>query len=412
MQSRMARTSASEQEDPIPMKVQIPAHRTRIMRRFFLATWALAAFISVHAAPATRDRVYIGAYTNHGSQGIYVCDFDPASGNLTSPELAAATADPSFLAVAPSRRYLYAINETDHFKGQPTGGVSAFSIDPATGKLTLLNQVSSLAPGPAYVTLDGSGHYVLVANYDQGSVAVFTILPDGKIGESTAFVRHQGSSVDPERQEGPHAHAIAMSLDDRFAIVADLGLDQLLVYPFDASHGTLGAPRVIKTDPGIGPRHLTFSASGKFVYVINEMRSSVTVYSYNASDGAVAPIQSISSLPSSFHGKNTAAEVVLHPSGKFLYASNRGDVNSLAVFAVDPKNGTLTLVEFVPTGGKTPRNFAIDPSGKWLLAANQDSNDLVTFRINAESGRLTPAGKSVEVKSPTMVNFVPQGTGK
>jgi 6-phosphogluconolactonase len=394
------------------MKVQIPAHPTRALQRFFLATLALAAFISVHAAPATTDRLYIGTYTNHGSQGIYVCDFDPASGTLTSPELAAATADPSFLALAPSRRYLYAINETDHFNGQPTGGVSAFSIDPATGKLTLRNQVSSLAPGPAYITLDKSAHYVLVANYDQGSVAVFPILPDGRIGDFTAVVRHQGSSVNPERQKGPHAHAIAMSLDDRFAIVADLGLDQLLVYPFDASHGTLGAARVIKTDPGIGPRHLTFSASGKFVYVINEMRSSVTVYSYDASDGSMAPMQSISSLPTSFHGNNTAAEVMLHPSGKFLYASNRGDDNSLAVFAVDPKNGTLTLIEFVPTGGQTPRNFAIDPSGKWLLAANQDSNNVVTFRINTESGRLTPVGKSVEVKSPTMVDFAPQETGQ
>jgi 6-phosphogluconolactonase len=394
------------------MKIQIPAHRARTMQWLFLATLALAAFVSAHAAPATRDRVYIGTYTNHGSQGIYVCDFDPASGNLTSPELAAATTDPSFLAVAPSRRYLYAINETDHFNGQPTGGVSAFSIDPATGKLTLLNQVSSLAPGPAYITLDGTGHYVLVANYDQGSVAVFPLSPDGKIGDFTAFVRHQGSGVDPERQQGPHAHAIALSPDNRFAIVADLGLDQLLVYPFDASNGTLGGPRLIKTDPGSGPRHLTFSASGKFVYVINELRSWVTVYSYNASDGAMAPIQSISSLASSFHGKNTAAEVVLHPSGKFLYTSNRGDDNSIAVFAVDPKKGTLTPIEFVPTGGKTPRNFAIDPTGKWLLAANQDSNNVVKFRIDTQSGRLTSSEKSIEVKSPTIVDFVLQETGK
>jgi 6-phosphogluconolactonase len=395
------------------MKIQIPVHRSgRIAQWAFLVTLTLAAFASGHAAAVTKDRIYIGTYTNHGSQGIYVCDFDPSSGNLTSPEMAVTTADPSFLAVAPSRRFLYAINETDHFNGQPTGGVSAFSIDPMTGKLTLLNQVSSLAPGPAYITLDGNGHYVLVANYDQGSVAVFPVLPDGRIGDSTAFVRHQGSSVDPKRQEGPHAHAIAMSPDNRFAVVADLGLDELLVYPFDASHGTLGAPRVIKTDPGVGPRHLTFSAGGKFVYVINEMRSSVTVYSYSASDGAMVPVQSVSSLPSSFHGKNTAAEVVLHPSGKFLYASNRGDDNSIAVFAVDPKKGTLTLVESVPTEGKTPRNFAIDPSGKWLLVANQDSNNVVKFRIDTQSGRLTRAGRSIEVKSPTIVDFVPPGAGK
>ncbi len=394
------------------MKMEFRVRR-KVAQWTFLTVLALAALVSIHAATAaTKDRVYIGTYTEHGSQGIYICQFDPSNGSLSTPELAAVTADPSFLAVAPSRRFLYTINETDHFNGQPTGGVSAFSIDRATGKLTLLNQVSSLAPGPAYITLDQTARYVLVANYDEGSVAVYRILPDGKIGDSTAFLRHMGSSVDPERQQGPHAHSIALSPDNRFAIVADLGLDELLVYPFDASNGTLGAPRVIKTDPGVGPRHLTLADSGRFVYVINEMRSSLTVYSYHASGGDMASVQNISTLPSSFHGKNTAAEVVLHPSGNFLYASNRGDDNSIAVFAVDHAKGTLTLVEFVPTGGRTPRNFAIDPSGQWLVAANQDSNNIVTFRINTKSGRLTPAGQSIEVNSPTMVDFVPLGSGK
>lgn len=390
------------------MKMQFPVRRMRAVLGLFLAAvLTLTAFTSAHATGATKERVYIGTYTEHGSKGIYVCEFDPSTGTLTPPELAAATADPSFLVVSPDRRFLYAINETDHFNGQPAGGVSAFSIAPATGKLTLLNQVSSLAPGPAYITLDRSGHYVLVANYDEGSVAVYRIMPDGKIGDSTAFVRHYGSSVNAERQKGPHAHSIAMSSDNRFAIVADLGLDELIVYPLDASQGTLGTPRVIKTDPGVGPRHLTLASSGKFIYVINELKSSLTVYSYNASDGAMTPLQKISTLPNNFHGENTAAEVVLDPTEKFLYASNRGDDNSIAVFAVDPKKGTLTAIEYVPTGGKTPRNFAIDPSGQWLLAANQDSNNIVTFRINAKSGRLTPAGKSIEVNSPTIVDFVP-----
>lgn len=390
------------------MKMQFPVRRMRAVLGLFLAAvLTLTAFTSAHATGATKERVYIGTYTEHGSKGIYVCEFDPSTGTLTPPGLAAATASPSFLAVASDRRFLYAINETDHFNGQPAGGVSAFSIAPATGKLTLLNQVSSLAPGPAYITLDRSGHYVLVANYDEGSVAVYRIMPDGKIGDSTAFVRHYGSSVNAERQKGPHAHSIAMSSDNRFAIVADLGLDELIVYPLDASQGTLGTPRVIKTDPGVGPRHLTLASSGKFVYVINELKSSLTVYSYNASDGAMTPLQKISTLPNNFHGENTAAEVVLDPTEKFLYASNRGDDNSIAVFAVDPKKGTLTAIEYVPTGGKTPRNFAIDPSGQWLLAANQDSNNIVTFRINAKSGRLTPAGKSIEVNSPTIVDFVP-----
>ena len=390
------------------MNVQSLIRRVRLVQWLFLASvLAFAAFISARAASGTKDRVYIGTYTEHGSQGIYVCDFDPSNGTLTPPELATATSDPSFLAVSADHRFLYAINETDHFNGQPTGGVSAFWIAPATGKLMLLNQASSLAPGPAYITLDRSGHYALVANYDEGSVAVYHILPDGKIGDSTAFVRHYGSSVNPDRQKGPHAHSIAMSPDNLFAIVADLGLDELLVYPFNSAQGTLGTPRVIRTDPGVGPRHLTLASSGKFVYVINEMQSSLTVYSYGASDGSMTPLQKISTLPSSFHGENTAAEVVLDPAEKFLYASNRGDDNSIAVFAVDPKKGTLTLVEIVPTEGKTPRNFAIDPSGRWLLAANQDSNNIVTFRINPQSGRLTASRKSIEVNSPTILDFVP-----
>jgi 6-phosphogluconolactonase len=395
------------------MKMQPLFRRVRLVQWLFLASVVgLVAVVSAEAASGAKDRIYIGTYTEHGSQGIYVCEFDASTGTLTPPELAAATANPSFLAVAPDRHFLYAINETDHFNGQPTGGVTAFSVAPATGKLTLLNQVSSLAPGPAYITLDRSGHYALVANYDEGSVAVYRIQPDGRIGDSTAFVRHYGSSVDKERQKGPHAHSIAMSPDNRYAIVADLGLDELLVYPFDASQGTLGTPRVVKADPGVGPRHLTLAASGKFVYVINEMQSSLTVYSYDASDGSMAPRQKISTLPTSFHGENTAAEVVLDPTEKFLYASNRGDDNSIGVFTVDRAKGTVTLVEFVPTGGKTPRNFAIDPSGRWLVAANQDSNNIITFRINSKTGRLTRAGKAIEVDSPTIVDFVPLGGEK
>jgi len=371
----------------------------------------LAAAIFVHGAAAAKYLLYIGTYTDHSSKGIYVCDFDPSTGRLGAPTLAAETSEPSFLAVAPNRRFLYAVNEFDNFKDQPTGAVSAFSIDSASRKLALLNQVSSRDSGPAFITLDRSGRYVLVANYTLGSVAAFPVLPDGSIGESTALVRHHGSSVNPDRQAGPHAHAILMSPDNRFAIVADLGLDQLLVYPFDVSRGTLGQARTIKADPGVGPRHLVFGASGKIVYVINEMSSTVTVYSYHSSDGAMVPIQKVPLLPSKFAGESTAAEVVLSPSGKFLYGSNRGD-DSIAVFGIDSKTGTLTLIEHVSTGGKTPRSFAIDPSGEWLLAANQDSNNVVAFRIDRESGRLTSTRQSVEVNSPAMVDFVPLSGGK
>jgi 6-phosphogluconolactonase len=367
---------------------------------------AVAAIISVRAAPVTLEFVYIGTYTEHGSEGIYVCKFDPATGRLTSPVIAARTSQPSFLALAPRGQFLYAVNEIDRFNGQPAGAVSAFSMDSSTGELKLLNQVSSRGAGPAHIVLDRTGRYALVSNYGGGSVIVFSLLPDGKIGEPTAFVQHKGSSVNHERQAGPHAHAIAMSPDNRFAIVADLGLDQLLVYPFEASRGRLGQPRIVKTDPGAGPRHLSFDNSGKFVYVINEMGSTIAVYSYDPRDGAMVPLQTVSLLPANFTGKNGAAEVTVHPSGKFLYASNRGD-DSIAVFAADPSRGLLSPIERVPTGGKTPRHFVIDPSGEWLLAANQDSNTVVTFRINRESGRLTPTGESIEVNSPAMLDFVP-----
>ncbi|HTV58252.1 MAG TPA: lactonase family protein [Verrucomicrobiae bacterium] len=377
----------------------------RLSRRLVLLFLALAVALSVHAAGAAKYLVYVGTYTNHGSKGIYAYRFDTESGALDSLGLAVETPQPSFLAASPSGRFLYSVNELDQFDGKPSGGVSAFSIDSATGRLTLLNQVSSLGPGPAYITLDRTGRFVFVANYTEGSVAVFRLSPDGNVGASTAYVRHDGSSVNPERQEGPHAHCVLLSPDNRFALVADLGLDQVFVYPFDASRGTLGQPRIVKVAPGSGPRHLAFGANGKFVYLISEMRSTITVYSYNSSDGAMHRVQTISSLPPGFKGSSTAAEIVVHPSGKFLYASNRGD-DCIAGFAVDSTKGTLAPIEYVPTGGKTPRNFAVDPSGEWLLAANQDSNNVVTFRINRKTGRLTQAGAPIEVFSPAMVDFV------
>ena len=263
-----------------------------------------------------------------------------------------------------------------------------------------MNQVSSHDEGPAHITLDRTGKYALVSNYTLGSVAVFPVLKDGRLGEATSFVQHKGSSVNPERQKGPHAHAIALSPDNRFAVVADLGLDQLLVYSFDAAKGTLGAkPQIVKAAPGAGPRHLVFSSDGRFLYVINELQSTVVTYSYNAATGALHELQTISTLPKTFSGNNTAAEIEIHPSGKFLFASNRGE-DSIAVFAIDSDTGTLMHVENDPTGGKTPRNFAIDPTGSWLLAANQDSDDIVVFRIDHKTGHLTPTGECSRCRHP------------
>jgi 6-phosphogluconolactonase len=369
---------------------------------------ALASAVRANAAgPAPKKYlVYVGTYTDHGSKGIYVYRFDSSSGKMTSLGLAAETIQPSFLAADSSGRFLYAVNETETYNDHLTGAVSAFSIQPEAGKLSLLNQVSSQGADPAHITLDQAGKYALVSNYTSGNVVVFAVLRDGRLGEVTSFVQHKGSSVNPERQKGPHAHAIALSPDNRFAVVADLGLDQLIVYSFDAAKGILGAnPQVVKASPGAGPRHLVFSASGRFLYVINEMQSSVAAYSYDAVSGALHELQTISALPKGFSGENTAAEIETDPSGKFLFASNRGD-DSIAVFAIDSRGGMLTHVETDSTGGKTPRNFAIDPTGSWLLAANQDSDNIVVFRIDSKTGHLSPTGDVLKVPSPVCVKVV------
>lgn len=365
--------------------------------------------VAGNARGAARQKYlfYVGTYTDHGSEGIYAYHFDSATGASTSLGLAAESANPSFLAIASSGKFLYAVNEISKFNGQPTGAVSAFAIQPATAKLTLLNQVSSRGAGPAHIALDRSGKFALVSNYDAGSVAVFPLLEDGRIGEATAFVQHKGSSVNKERQEGPHAHAAAFSPDNRFVIVADLGLDQLLVYRFNAAAGTLaGDPQIVRAVPGAGPRHLVFDATGRHLYVVNEMQSTVVTYAYDAATGTLSELQIVSALPKGFARSSEAAEIEMHSSGKFLFASNRGD-DSIAVFAVNAKDGTLTPLEFVSTGGKTPRNFVLDPTGAWLLAANQDFDDIVVFRVDPSTGHLTRSGPELHVPSPVCVRFVP-----
>ena len=351
--------------------------------------------------------VYIGTYTGPKSRGIYAYRFDSATGRLSPLGLAAETANPSFLAADPSRRFLYAVNEVSNSQGQKSGAVSAFALDGKSGKLRFLNQVSSRGADPCSVSLDQTGKHILVANYSSGNVAVFPMLADGLLGEASAFVQHHGHSVNPQRQEGPHAHMIEVSPDNRFVLATDLGLDEVLVYHFDAAKGTLtpNDPPFGKVPAGAGPRHFAFSPNGKFVYVINEMGSSMTTFSYDAARGALQALETLSTLPKDFKGRNDDAEVAVHPSGKFLYGSNRGR-DSIAVFAIDAQKGTLTPVEDVSTRGKEPRNFAIDPTGKYLIAANQNSDSLVVFHIDAQSGRLTPTGQTLEVGSPVCVTFV------
>ncbi len=354
--------------------------------------------------------VYIGTYTGAKSKGIYVSRLDVASGRLTTPELAAETRSPSFLAVHPDHHFLYAVNEVGQFQGKPAGSASAFAINPQSGQLTLLNQASTVGSGPCHVIVDKAGKNLLLANYGGGSVAVIPIQTDGRLGEASAFVQHSGSSVNPERQKAPHAHSIVLDAANRFAFVADLGLDKILVYRFDPAKGSLTAnePSFASVKPGSGPRHFAFTPDGRFAYVINEIECTLTAFRYDAQRGELKEVQTVSTLPEGLSvppGYSTA-EVEVHPSGKFLYGSNRGH-DTIAVFAIARKKGTLTPVEHVSTRGKTPRHFAIDPTGKYLLAANQDSNTVVVFRIDPKTGRLSPTGQMLDVGAPVCVAFVP-----
>ena len=346
--------------------------------------------------------VYFGTYTGAKSRGIYVSRFDSATGRLSAPELAAETKNPAFLAVSPDEHHLYAVSEMSK-----TGAVSAFVMESKTGKLALLNQQVSGGGGPCHVAVDATGKCLLVANYGSGSLAALPIRADGSLGEATTTLQHGGASVNPQRQAGPHAHFILPSPDNRFTLDCDLGLDRIFINRLDAPAAKLSAnePPFATVAPGSGPRHLTFSRDGKFVYVVNEMAGTIAVFSYAATNAAMTAVQTISTVPKDFSGANTAAEIALHPNGKFLYASNRGH-DSIAVFAVDQQTGRLTLLEHQPTLGRTPRHFAIDPTGRWLLAENQASDSVVVFAIDPGTGKLKPTGQSITVGAPVCAVFV------
>ncbi|MCA1596276.1 MAG: lactonase family protein [Chloroflexi bacterium] len=354
--------------------------------------------------------VYVGGYTQGNEQGIYLFHLDLATGELTPAGAGPATVSPSFLAIAPDRRFLYAVNESAHFGGTNNGGVSSFSIDPATGGLAFLNEQSSRGSGPCHIIVDRAGKNVLVANYNSGSVAVLPIEADGRLGEATAFVQHHGSSINPGRQEGPHAHSMNLDAANNYAYAVDLGMDKIMIYRFDSALGTLapGNPADEPVTPGSGPRHFTFSLDGGHAYVINELGSTVIGYSHDPRTGALKALQTISTLPQGFTGTNHPAEVQISPDGRFLYGSNRGH-DSIVIYRIHPDTGLLTLVDIQSSGGKEPRNFRIDPTGQYLVAANQNSGNVVTFRIDHESGKLTPTGHSVDVRAPVCVVMMPIG---
>jgi 6-phosphogluconolactonase len=347
---------------------------------------------------------FVGTYTTKTtSKGIYAFRYDAKAGRLTPIGVAAETQDPSFVVAHPSGKYLYAVNEAGK-----SSMVSAFALDAHSGKLTLLNQLPSLGEDPCYISLDKLGKYVLVANYTSGNVVVFPILAGGRLGEHTALVQDAGTlGPNKERQEGPHAHWIETTADNRFVLSVDLGIDEILIYKFDATKGTLSPndPAFVKLAGGTGPRHLTFAPSKKNVYTVDELNSTVTVFSFTADKAALTALQTISTVPDGTTGRNDTAEIAVHPSGKFLYASNRGH-DTIALFKIDASSGKLTAAGEFSIEGKEPRDFVIDPSGRFLFSADQLSDKVVIFKINLATGELTLTGQSVEVPSPVDIAFI------
>jgi 6-phosphogluconolactonase len=401
---------------------------------FFVVTFGLAVLAGQTTPSQDSDYfMYVGTYTgfkyvHHSkpyglgeskSKGIYVSLFHPATGEISEPELAAEMINPSFLTISPDHRFLYAVSEDPLSVGPPldhSSYVSAFAIDHATGKLRLLNTVPASGTSTCYISIDKTGKFVMMANFGSGSVSVVRVKDDGSLGELTAFIQDVGHSVDRSIQNEPHTHSILVSPDNRYAIVSDLGLDKVLIFRFDAETGKLSPPDppFATVYPGGGPRHFAFDPAGKFGYQLSEMSGIVDVYAWDPSKGTLTGVQRAHTVPHDFFGGNHSAEIEVHPSGKFLYESNRRTKSeterapdTIGVFSIDPQNGMLTAVEQSLTGGVMPRSFKIDPTGAYLLAANELSNNVVLFKIDGASGKLLKTGTEVKVDTPVCIQFVP-----
>jgi len=372
------------------------------MKYFHLALASLAGALALWpaGAQAQQELVFVGS----GKQNIESFRFDPGTGALTKIGTAAELANPSFLSIAPNHKFLYAINEG---QSEARCNVNAYAIDAAAGKLTFLNKQPAGGTVTCYVEFDSAGKNALIANYGSGSFAVFPLAANGELQPVSAFMQDKGSSTNPGRQSGPHAHCIVVAPGDKFVFGCDLGTDKVMSFKFDPDKGTLvpNEPAFAPVKAGFGSRHIAFHPNSRWAYVISEMGSTITAFSYDASAGALHEIQVISTLPEGFSGRSTCAEVAVHPNGKAVYGSNRGD-DSIAVYSCDPETGRLTFLQRMPTGGKTPRNFEIDLTGRWLLAANQQSNTVVVFSIDPATGQLKPTGIEAPSDTPECVRFL------
>jgi 6-phosphogluconolactonase len=403
----------------------------------YLALLAIAALLSTPCAwsspagSADEYFVYFGTYTGFTymregrpaggshSKGIYVSRFQPATGKASKPELAAEITNPAFLAVHPNQRYLYVATEDPLSLGPDfdhESYLSAFAIDPTTGKLHLLNTLPTGGTSTCYLSIDKTGHYVLMANFGSSSVTVLRIKDNGSLGEQTAFMKHIGRGKDASFQSKAHPHSIDVSPDNRFAIVSDLGVDKIFIYRFDAATGALSPdnPPFVVAEPGTGPRHFVFDSAGKFGYSLREMSGVVTVLAWDPSRGTLRDVQDANTLAPDFIGSNDSAEIAIHPNGKFLYQSNRRfrgynlwGPDTIGVFSIDPQNGTLSEVEQIPPGGTMPRNFALDPTGSYLFSANELSGNVLLLRVDSTTGRLSPTNTDLKIDVPVCIVFVP-----
>lgn len=370
--------------------------------------WALgAATLSTGAKAAEAQRIWIGTYSQRGSEGIYALALNPETGALDAPPALAARADsPSFLALSPDRKTLFAVNESGRFEGKPVGAVVAFAVDAKAGRLTELNRAGTGGAAPCHLAVDPSGRCLVVANYSDGNAAAFPIAEGGKLAAMSQLVKHEGSGPNEKRQKSPHAHGVTFAPAGDMVFIPDLGIDQVKAYRLDAAAGKLEAldSATARPPPGAGPRHFAFHPGGTFAYSINELFNDVTQFAWDPSAKSMKTLGSVSTLPADYKGGSSCAEIAVHPGGRFLYGSNRGH-NSIAVFSLDPKTGVPSLIQNISSGGKAPRSFSLDPAGKFLLAANQDSDNIIVLKVDAETGKLTDTGHSAKVPVPVCVLF-------
>lgn len=390
--------------------------KNKLTRRDFLAISATGILLAKSAKGFSNMNnkskemlLYVGTYTQKGSEGIYVYKFDAETGSL-SKLYAVKTNEPSFLAIDKSRKFLYAVNETEEYEGKKSGAVSAFSIDQKTGNLTFLNKVASLGGAPCHVSVSENEKFVLVANYLGGNVSVFPIGANGQLGASVDLQQHSGTGPNKDRQEAAHAHSINLDKKSKFAMGCDLGVDKIFIYELDHKTGKLKAnpaQEIYQTKAGAGPRHFTFHKDGKFAFLINELDLTISSLAFDHDKGTLTEIQTVSTMPENASRSGvTCADIHVSPNGKFLYGSNRGH-NSIVVFKINEKDGKLEYVQHISTGGKNPRNFAIAPNGKFLLAANQSSDSIIVFSIDEETGKLTQTANKAAVSMPVCLKLIP-----